>query len=301
MESEVQRLSQKVFTHFQSLDASARLLVAVAGIPGSGKTSLATHVIATINTLYHASQHTLHPHFPTPDESHPDPNEPDVAITLPLDGYHLTRAQLSALPNADEAIFRRGAAFTFDADAYFALVTLLRKPLEASTRTVRAPSFDHAIKDPVEDDIPIHPTTRIVLLEGNYVALNQKPWSDAARLMDEVWFVAVSEDVAAARLVKRHVAAGIAANEEDAAKRVWGSDMRNGREIVEGLLKEVVTETVGSVEDAEWKTEDLKRVEEEQEKESSAGVDGGQGAENEIHRVERMDSVAEMAAEGVGL
>ena len=296
MESEVKRLSRKVFTRFQSLDASARLLVAIAGIPGSGKTSLATHVAASVNTLYHTSQHTLHPHFPTPDQSHPDPNEPDVAIALPLDGYHLTRAQLAALPNAEEAIFRRGAAFTFDGEAYFALVELLRKPLEPNTRTIRAPSFDHAVKDPVEDDIPIYPTTRIVLLEGNYVALNQEPWSDAARLMDEVWFVAVSEDVAARRLMKRHVAAGLAVDEEDAGKRVWGSDMRNGREIVEGLLKEVVTETVGSVEDQGWKTEDLKKVEEEQERESE-----GQSTGNEIHRVERMDSVAEMAAEGVGL
>ena len=296
MESEVKRLSQKVFTRFQSLDASARLLVAIAGIPGSGKTSLATHVAASVNTLYHTSQHTLHPHFPTPDQSHPDPNEPDVAIALPLDGYHLTRAQLAALPNAEEATFRRGAAFTFDAEAYFALVELLRKPLEPNTRTIRAPSFDHAVKDPVEDDIPIYPTTRIVLLEGNYVALDHKPWSDAARLMDEVWFVAVSEDVAARRLIKRHIAAGLAVDEEDAGRRVWASDVRNGREIVEGLLKEVVTETVGSVEDQGWKTEDLKKVEEEQERESE-----GQSAGNEIHRVERMDSVAEMAAEGVGL
>ena len=68
------------------------------------------------------------------------------------------------MPNSEEAIFRRGAAFTFDAEGYYKLVEKLRKPLEATTPTIRAPSFDHAKKDPVEDDISIPSSARIVSL-----------------------------------------------------------------------------------------------------------------------------------------
>ena len=66
-----------------------------------------------------------------------------------MDGYHLTRAQLSAMPDARTAHARRGAAFTFDAPAFLELVKKLRQPLCPESQTIYAPSFDHAIKDRV--------------------------------------------------------------------------------------------------------------------------------------------------------
>jgi pantothenate kinase len=138
------------------------LLIAVAGIPGSGKTTLAATLASDLNTIYHEEAHARSPTLPKVDAAHPDPSQPDIAVAIPLDGYHLTRKQLAEMPNSEEAIFRRGAAFTFDAEGYYKLVEKLRKPLEATTPTIRAPSFDHAKKDPVEDDIGIPPSARIV-------------------------------------------------------------------------------------------------------------------------------------------
>jgi pantothenate kinase len=168
-----------------------------------------------------------------------------------MDGYHLTRAQLSAMPDPETAHARRGAVFTFDSSSLLSLVTLLRAPLTASTPTYFAPSFDHAIKDPVEDDIPISPTSRILVLEGNYLSLGKGEWKDIAELMDELWFVEVEEEVAGRRLVPRHVKAGIAKDEESAWKRVWENDLVNGKEIVEGRVE--VTEVIFSREDEGWK------------------------------------------------
>lgn len=170
-----------------------------------------------------------------------------------MDGYHLTRAQLSAMPDPANAHARRGAAFTFDGHKFLTLVKLLREPLSASTQTLYAPSFDHAVKDPVDDDIPILPSARVVLFEGNYLSLDKEPWNLAARLMDELWFVEVGFDRARQRLVKRHVKAGIARDEEDAHKRVTENDLVNGHEIVEERLQ--VDEVVASREDAEWTPE----------------------------------------------
>lgn len=173
-----------------------------------------------------------------------------VAAFVPMDGYHLSRAQLSAMPDPERAHARRGAAFTFDGDAFLALVRQVREPLTAvavagagtggeggeTSLTVYAPSFDHAVKDPVADDIAIAPTTRVLFFEGNYLSLDRSPWKDAARLMDELWFVDVEVDVARERLVKRHVQAGIAADETEARKRVEENDLVNGREILGARL-----------------------------------------------------------------
>jgi len=71
--------------------------------------------------------------------------------------------------------------------------------------------------------------------------------------MDERWFVDVDFDVARARLVARHVKAGIARDEEDAARRADENDLVNGREIVENRVD--VDEVIRSVEDEEWAPE----------------------------------------------
>ena len=170
-----------------------------------------------------------------------------------MDGYHLSRAQLDAMPDPVSAHARRGAAFTFDGESFLELVQKLREPLCPETSTLYAPSFDHALKDPVAGDIAIAPCVRIVIFEGNYLALNQSPWKDAAELMDELWFVEVDFKVARRRLVHRHVKAGIAKDEEEAGKRADENDLVNGREIVEGRLE--VQEVVISKDDEGWAPE----------------------------------------------
>ncbi|KAI9929455.1 hypothetical protein MW887_000927 [Aspergillus wentii] len=211
----VDRLAQKVQTLCTTKDASSRILIGISGIPGSGKSTLAASVTARINQL---------------ENSH------EFAVCLPMDGYHLSRAQLAAMPNPETAIHRRGAAFTFDAVAFHQLVQSLREPLSASSPTVYAPSFDHAVKDPVANDIPIPPTSRVVIFEGLYVSLDREPWNSAAALMDESWFIDVDREIARARLVKRHVASGIVADEEAAEHRISSTDFLNADDIMENRL-----------------------------------------------------------------
>ncbi len=84
-----------------------------------------------------------------------------------MDGFHYTRAQLDAMPDPAVAHARRGAEFTFDGEAFAALVRRLAEPLTEETGPVLAPSFDHAVKDPKEGDIRVERGQRIVVLEGN--------------------------------------------------------------------------------------------------------------------------------------
>ncbi|KAL8914423.1 MAG: hypothetical protein Q9171_000928 [Xanthocarpia ochracea] len=237
MEEQVERLVDKTWKKYQDTPASQRFLVAVSGIPGSGsKTTLASQVARNVNQRH--------------SEESPGCALQSIAAFVPMDGYHLSRAQLSAMPDPANAHARRGAAFTFDDKAFLALVKKLREPLLPESKTIYAPSFDHATKDPVENDIPIPPTARIVILEGNYVTLNKGLWKDAASLIDELWFVDVGLDVARRRLVRRHVEAGIASTAEEAHKRVTENDLVNGEEIIRDRLE--VQEVIRSVEDETW-------------------------------------------------
>lgn len=229
-------------------------MIGIGGIPGSGKTTLSQIITTEVNKRHLAL-----------DPSHPSYTPTPIAAFVPMDGYHLTRAQLSAMPDPVTAHARRGAEFTFDGASFLKLIQALREPLPAPTApqdkgatgtgsyppgTVLAPSFDHAVKDPKADDIPILPSHRVVVFEGNYVALDKEPWASAARLMDEVWFVDVDFAVARRRLVVRHVRAGIAADEAEADRRAVENDLPNGEEIVGRRLP--VDEVIVSREDGAW-------------------------------------------------
>lgn len=209
-------------------------MIAISGIPGSGKTELARMMARRINDLYLAEH----------------PSSPPIATCLPMDGYHLTRAQLAQMPDPEYAAARRGAAFTFDGEKFLRLVQSLRDRITTESGNIFAPSFDHAVKDPVENDIAIPTSCRAVFFEGNYLSLDKEPWNRAAALMDELWFVQVDFEVARKRLVRRHVEAGIARNEEEADKRAIENDLVNGREIVDCRMD--VQEVVKSEFDDRW-------------------------------------------------
>ncbi|KAF2872501.1 P-loop containing nucleoside triphosphate hydrolase protein [Massariosphaeria phaeospora] len=237
MDEQVHRLIHKVWDKFEDVPRSKRFLVAISGIPGSGKTTLAAVVTQGLNALHAQKSPGTHKDNP-------------LAAFVPLDGYHLTRAQLDAMPDPDSAHARRGAHFTFDGESFTMLVKKLREPLLPETYTIHAPSFDHATKDPVANDIAIAPSVRIVVFEGNYLSLNKSPWKESAQLMDELWFVEVDFSVARRRLVSRHVKAGLAENEEDAGKRADENDLVNGREILENRME--VHEVIHSIDDSYW-------------------------------------------------
>ena len=50
---------------------------------------------------------------------------------------------------------------------------------------MHAPSFDHAVQDPIEDDIAISSRNRVVIIEGNYTLMNQKPWREISEICDQ--------------------------------------------------------------------------------------------------------------------
>lgn len=110
-------------------------MVGIAGVPGSGKTTLCREIAA---------------------------RRPD-AVIVPMDGYHLPRSRLNA-----EGLRRRGALHTFDPDAFHADMLHLRH-----TRSGIFPGFDHAEKDPKPGAVQVTPDAPLVIVEGIYVLMRE--------------------------------------------------------------------------------------------------------------------------------
>ncbi|KAL3474427.1 P-loop containing nucleoside triphosphate hydrolase protein [Aspergillus californicus] len=216
METEYRRLAELISANASSHPKS-RYIVAIAGAPGSGKTTTATAIASQLNTGF----------------SH-------RAAVLSMDGFHLPRSTLDRLPNSKEAYIRRGAPWTFDAAAFVAFMRRLRSWADMTPSAmggIYAPTFDHETKDPVANGVMIPDNTSIIIVEGNYLLLDEDPWRDVAALVDYRVFVDVDLQEARLRLAKRHMAAGIEPTVEAGLQRVDANDYLNGLLIKEKLIR----------------------------------------------------------------
>ncbi|KAL3468129.1 P-loop containing nucleoside triphosphate hydrolase protein [Aspergillus heterothallicus] len=213
------------------LSASAngkRVIVSLSGPPGSGKSTIAAHVVARLHAQWR-SQPT--PQLVSQSESQTQTQpHPQSAIVIPMDGFHHPKKYLDALPNRAEAYARRGAHWTFDASGVVTLIKTLRTTqADTSDSTpLYAPGFDHAIGDPVPDAICVTPDASFILVEGNYLAFDEAPWREIGLLVDESWFVDVDEEIARRRIAQRHMQSGIEGSWEQAVARAEANDLPNG-------------------------------------------------------------------------
>jgi pantothenate kinase len=118
-----------------------------------------------------------------------------------MDGFHLADIELHRLGRRD----KKGAPDTFDAHGY---LDLLRRLRADEPFAVYAPAFERDLEQPLAGAIPIPPTARLILTEGNYLLLNTDPWPAIASELDEVWYCALDDETRRTRLMARHVAFG---------------------------------------------------------------------------------------------
>lgn len=183
--------------------AGKRKLVALAGPPASGKSTLAADLVAALG--------------PT-------------AQMVPMDGFHLDNALLEPaglLP-------RKGAAQTFDGAGF---VHLIRR-LQAEDDVVY-PSFDRTRDISVAGTGRVTAQCEIVIVEGNYLLFDVNPWRELAGLWDISIRLDPGIEVLRDRLVSRWLQHGH--SEEEAIARAEGNDLANARAMAEVALPADIT------------------------------------------------------------
>ena len=159
-----------------------------------------------------------------------------TTVVLPMDGYHYSKERLSNFSNAEEALARRGAHWTFDAERFVADLINLKN--DFLSRDLTFPSFDHAVGDPLENDITVDKNAEIIIIEGNYLLLDKEPWSIIKRtIADFSIFISVDEDIIRSRVINRHLEAHPDQTREFATNRFESNDLLNAREINETSVR----------------------------------------------------------------
>ena len=105
------------------------------------------------------------------------------------------------------------------------MLALVRRIRAETEHAVYAPSFDRAVDEGVAGAIAVEPSARLVVVEGNYLLVDEDPWALLSAELDEAWFCATPGDERFARLVGRHTAGGRAPDAAEAwAREVDGAN-----------------------------------------------------------------------------
>lgn len=169
-----------------------RHLVALAGPPAAGKSTLARDLVAALTARGQG------------------------AILVPMDGFHLDNAVL----DRRGLRARKGAAETFDAAGFVHAMRRLTQEGE-----VILPDFDRAADLSVAGRIVVGPEHGIAVVEGNYLCCAQAPSHELMPLWSLAAFIDAPDEVLRDRLMRRWLDHGLGPDE--AAARAGDNDMRN--------------------------------------------------------------------------
>jgi fructokinase len=175
-----------------------RVIVAIVGAPGSGKSTLAAELARRLE------------------------RQKLVSRTVPMDGFHLDNAVLDLWGLRT----RKGAPETFDARGFVLLAKRLARGEE-----VIAPVFDRARDIAIAGAQLIEADAQVVIVEGNYLLLDEAPWSELARLWDVSAFLDVPLPDLRARLIARWLGHGL--SRAAATQRAMHNDVPNAQRVIE--------------------------------------------------------------------
>lgn len=191
-----------------ALPGSPRKLVAVAGAPGSGKSTLAEALVEALGA------------------------QGAPAVLMPMDGFHLDNRLLEARG----LLARKGAPETFDFGGFASALGRVRRD-----PSVILPVFDRTRDIAIAGAREIGPEARFVVVEGNYLLLDEAPWRQLADMWDFSVFLDVPEAELERRLFGRWLGFGYTA--EQARDKALGNDIPNARRVARHRIS--ATELVG--------------------------------------------------------
>ncbi|MBC8716179.1 nucleoside/nucleotide kinase family protein [Ochrobactrum sp. Marseille-Q0166] len=190
-------LPEEILTKLSNSDG--RLIVAIAGPPGAGKSTFSEYLRDAINK-----------------------GGTEPAVIVPMDGFHLDNAIL------DERGLRsrKGSPPTFDCAGFADLLGRLKNASE----DVVIPVFDRTLDLARAGAAIVHADHRILLVEGNYLLLDQQPWTKLTPFFDMTIFLEVPFAELERRLIQRWLDHGH--TEVAARERAFSNDIPNAELVV---------------------------------------------------------------------
>lgn len=176
-----------------------RLMVAIVGAPGSGKST-------TSDLLATALRETF---------------QLDTQV-VPMDGFHYDNAILDARGLRP----RKGSPETFDVDGLENLLARLAK----GDKDVAVPVFDREIDLARASARLIPAETQVLLIEGNYLLLQADNWPSLRQYFNLSATIEADEDTLRQRLMQRWLDLDFSI--EAAREKVEGNDMLNAVRVI---------------------------------------------------------------------
>ncbi|MEP2095833.1 nucleoside/nucleotide kinase family protein [Roseibium sp.] len=180
---------------------AGRSLIAIAGAPASGKSTLATDLTKALRQAGRQTQ------------------------LIPMDGFHLDNSVLQGRG----LLKRKGAPETFDAVGFLVLMQRLKAGGE-----IVYPTFDRARDLSVAGAAVLDADCDLAVVEGNYLLFDEAPWRSLAGLWDISIWCDTPESVLLERCVQRWLDHDH--TPEEARARAEGNDMANARRIIGARL-----------------------------------------------------------------
>ncbi|MDQ7071836.1 MAG: nucleoside/nucleotide kinase family protein [Rhodobacterales bacterium] len=187
--------------HMVAQQGTTRHIIAIAGPPGAGKSTLSDALRDRINLA-----------------------KPQSCEVLPMDGYHFDDIYLEQ--KGWRA--RKGAPHTFDVAGFGAILGRLRTNTDPE---IVVPVFDRTLEIARAGARAIHRDVRTVIIEGNYLLLTSPPWAELRACFDTTVMLTVPVQILEMRLIERW--AGFGFSKTDAAAKIAQNDMLNIKEVME--------------------------------------------------------------------
>ena len=175
-----------------------RFMVAIAGAPASGKSTTAARLRDELVAMG------------------------ETAVVVPMDGFHLDDVILNARGHRP----RKGAPFTFDVAGFETLLTRIR----ACEAEIFIPVFDRSLELSRNAADIVAESSRFILIEGNYLLLDETPWNRLRRLFDYAIYLNVPLQELERRLIQRWLDHGF--DMAYAANWIASNDLPNIKHVI---------------------------------------------------------------------
>jgi len=159
--------------YLRRMEGMPRRLIAIAGAPGSGKSTFVQSLCDGLND-----------------------DRPGVASVLAMDGFHFDDRVLDARGHRA----RKGAPHTFDVGGLAAMLERLKAD---DGQEIAVPVFDRSLEIARAGAEIIPASARLVLIEGNYLLLDDPAWAPLRAYFDVTVMLDVPREVLVDRLVAR--------------------------------------------------------------------------------------------------